>query len=566
MRGPTSRQPQMTPFVPNQNLTPTGRADKRLLLLFSLVVVAYCVWVLTLPVFPSQDGPLHMYYAHVFSHFLAGSPGVYAKWYRHGSWLPPYSLYYYILAGFGALFGYPVADKIAVCCAMLLLGFGLRFLGRSMGLGGEAAAFLGLPVLLNWPLMMGFISFSLSLGLLLWAGGLWVRFGDGASPRVRLPFVALLYVILLAHPVPLLLLVIFCGLDLAFRVAARVRLGETSVRITTNALLYDALCLLAALPAFFYLHRFTVANVLQQSTHPSWHRRLSDGLFNYLSGAGWLLFQSGGPLLAIYRNGLRVLFFAGLAIGASYAWKSWRGRSWNMAAGWALLGLGFALLLPIVPQDLNGAHLFAWRLATVVFLLAALGTAGTLGANVSLRRIFVGGSVALSVFILAVAGTHFRAIALDIASVQTAPAHAPGTLGELVIQADRRNNDQVLRFRPYLWSGVHYFRQTGAILFNSSWLDESIIAVKRNDDAGVLLEPTFSDAPAQLDSSQRFAPGSPWNSPGIQFYLVERNGPDGPEQKLHPVPWAKLTAPLRAAGADDCDTRLWFCLLTPGKP
>lgn len=557
----------MMPSASHATLPPAGRADNRLLLAFTLIVAAYCLWVLSLPIFPSQDGPLHMYYAHVFSRFLVGSPGVYAKWYRHGSWLPPYSLYYYILVGFGALLGYPFADKIAVCLSMLLLGFGLRFLGRSMGRGGEAAAFLGLPVLLNWPLMMGFISFSLSLGILLWAGGLWVRFREGANLRLRLPFVALLYVILLAHPVPLLLLVIFCGIDLAFRAGVRFLRGQTNVRNATATLLYDALCLLAALPAFLYLHRFTVANVLQQSRHLSLHRRLSDGLFNYLNGAGWLFFQPGGPLVTVYRNGLRLLFFSGLAVGIWYAWNAWRQRSWNMAAGWAVLGLGFSLLLPIVPEDLNGAHLFAWRLATVVFLTVALGTAGTLGQNARLRRIFVTGSAALSMFILIVAGGRFGAISRDIASLEAAPAHAPGTLGELAIQFEPGNNDQVLRFRPYLWAGVHYFRQTDAILFNSSWLDEAIIAVKRNDQAGVLLEPTFSDAPAPLEPrSQRFRPDSAWNPPAVAFYLVERNGPDGPSQKLHPVPWTEMTAPLPAAGSNACDVRLWFCLLDRRNP
>ncbi len=557
----------MTSSTSHEILPPIDGGDRKLLILFSAIVIAYCVWVMTLPVFPSQDGPLHMYYAHVFSRFLAGSPGVYAKWYRHGSWLPPYSLYYYLLAGFGSLFGYPAADKIAVCLCMLLLGFGLRFLGRGLGRGGEAAAFLGLPMLLNWPLMMGFISFSLSLGLLLWAGGLWVRFGVGRNLRLRVPYLFLLYLILLAHPVPLLLLVLFCSVDLGFRLAERFLGGQHSPRNRNTALRYDALCLVAAIPAFVYLHRFTIANVLQQSSHPSLHRRLSDGLFNYLNGAGWLLFQPGGALLAIYRNGLRVLFFAGLALGAWYAWAAWRRRSWNMAAGWAVLGIAFSVFLPAVPEDLNGAHLFAWRLATVCFLVVALGTAGALGENPRLRRIFITGSAALSLFILAVVGVRFTALARDIAAVETLPAHPPGTLGELVVQLKSKNNDPSLRFRPYFWAGMHYFRQTDAILFNSSWLDESIIAVKRNDSHGVLLEPTFSDAPAQLEAGSRlFVPGSPWNPPQIDFYLVQRNGAEIPSQTLHPMPWTELTAPLPTNESGSCSTRLWFCLLQRQRP
>ena len=47
--------------------------NTRYLVPFLVLLAAYCVWILTLPLFPSLDGSLHLYYASVMGSLLSGS-------------------------------------------------------------------------------------------------------------------------------------------------------------------------------------------------------------------------------------------------------------------------------------------------------------------------------------------------------------------------------------------------------------------------------------------------------------------------------------------------------------
>lgn len=543
-------------FVSRQLGSPKFQSSSPLLLLFSGIVAAYCVWILSLPVFPSQDGPLHLYYADVFGHLLSRSPGVYARFYRIGSLFPPYSLYYYLLLGLGKAMSLPAADKVVICASVLLNAFGFRYLAQRSGPGGEAAAFLVLPLLLNWPLLMGFVNFSLSLGLVLWAVGLWSRFDDDRSLARRLGFVLLLYVIMLTHPVPLLLLIGLCSVDLLVRVVGTARRSASRGASRWHFLVYDALCLLAALPALLYVRRFANTHVLQQSDHPSLHRQISDNLFNYLHGAGLLLFQPGGMLSTIYRIGFGLLFLLTLGKGVAHAWRAWREHQWDVAAAWSVLALLCLIVFPLVPRDLNSAHYFAWRLAVPVYLVTALGATGV--GRHRMGWLLVAASVVLSVYTLGLSMVRLGAAARMIAAAESAPPHAPGTLGVL-LQAGPDPAHALFTFRPFLWGGVHYFRTSGSVLYNSSWLDETIIPVKRNDSKR-LLEPTAAEAPARLAASGPFASGAQWNPSQAGFFFAERISPEASTQIGTDLDWPHTLGELGDLRFAGCNPGSWYCI------
>jgi hypothetical protein len=56
-----------------------------------LLVAAYCGWILSLPLFPMQDGPVHLYLAQVLGDVVAHKPSVYAGFYSVPRLLTPYS-------------------------------------------------------------------------------------------------------------------------------------------------------------------------------------------------------------------------------------------------------------------------------------------------------------------------------------------------------------------------------------------------------------------------------------------------------------------------------------------
>ncbi len=40
------------------------------LLILSAIAAAYCGWIISLPIFPTQDGPIHLYYTRVLHALL----------------------------------------------------------------------------------------------------------------------------------------------------------------------------------------------------------------------------------------------------------------------------------------------------------------------------------------------------------------------------------------------------------------------------------------------------------------------------------------------------------------
>ena len=65
-------------------------------LAFAALITALCMWILSLPLFPSQDGAAHVYYATVSRDLLLG-PSAFAHDFRIARPFPPYSLHAYLL-------------------------------------------------------------------------------------------------------------------------------------------------------------------------------------------------------------------------------------------------------------------------------------------------------------------------------------------------------------------------------------------------------------------------------------------------------------------------------------
>ena len=117
-----------------------------------LVAAAYVVWFLCIPAWPSQDGPMHLYYTHILGQLLSHQPTVYARFYVVKHLLPPYALYYYSLLALSKGVPLLLADRLILCAYALSFIFGFRFLARALGPCADEMTLLASLLLLNWPL------------------------------------------------------------------------------------------------------------------------------------------------------------------------------------------------------------------------------------------------------------------------------------------------------------------------------------------------------------------------------------------------------------------------------
>ena len=142
--------------------------------LWCLAVALQIAVVFAAPLFPSQDGPMHLYYVDVLRSVLTGK-GAHTKYYALHHPLPPY-LFQYALTLLMECFWTPlVAEKIMVALYAVWFAIATRYLARSIGPGWRLAALISVAFALNRWVYMGFFNFDMGLATALFLIGYWSR-------------------------------------------------------------------------------------------------------------------------------------------------------------------------------------------------------------------------------------------------------------------------------------------------------------------------------------------------------------------------------------------------------
>ena len=461
------------------------------ILLLSAIAFAYCTWILSLPVFPTQDGPMHLYYARIMQALIFHSdPGIYPQYFTIKHLFPPYSLYYYLLLLLSTFMSLVTADQVVICLYVVLFLFGFRFLARSVGPSGDIMALLVAPIVVNWPIGMGFVNFCLSTSLSLWALGLWCRVSRqpsvNASRRLSC-FVALCFLIMLTHPVPLLGVLGFCGIELAIRLWQQSRLKVTlESQWLQGPQVRDALALVLASTTLLYVKAFTVHNVLRQGNadKSSYLDSLKGNVSGLLLLHTFTIFAGRGIGDLLYRGSVFAVLLFAVVVGLREAGRSLRAKTWTLADTWFAVCLLLIVCVPVIPPDLNNSHFFSARLVIWIWIAGLAGASGLarpsgLRLRWGVSRGFVAAgafAVATTALILTLAVQRINPIARQIALTETVPLEGRHEVG-LLLRSTNYATPKTITFDPYFWSGVRIFRREDSVLYNTPWLDLAIIPV-----------------------------------------------------------------------------------------
>ncbi len=456
----------------------TARRTSEYRWLFAGILLLYCAWVLSLPLFPSQDGPVHLYLASIFKGLLAGESNSYSTYYLIRHYLPPYSFHYYLLVALMHVMSPLLAEKLFVCLILVSFACGFRFLAIEIGPSGPLFSLFALCLLLNWSLAMGFENYLFSLSMAFWALGLWMRMRTGPALKLRIGFLLIVYVMTLTHPVPVAIVLGFAGLDLVLTLVTRL-----SARLQPSRRTYflrDVLTLVAASSSLLYISHFTekrrTAENIRNTIHPFSEFR---SFYGHLEGIRY--FNGMDARAHLYSVALYLL----LLIAAGVALLRTR-RSSPGALVWRLAFVAFLFVMPGVPMDINGSHMFATRLVALVWLAAFAAASGSerLGG---VPELCLACFAALTSFgILGLAHSDVSREARQIAQLPSAPVGQQHKLGLLLPGLEQHvapNYDFVVD--PFVWAGVHYFREGHDILLNTPWTDIPILPVNATPALGL---------------------------------------------------------------------------------
>ena len=193
--------------------------------------VAMVAMVFRLPVFPSQDGPMHLYYAGVFT-AAWHNPAAYGGEFRIPFVVRPYSTLHDLLVALGAVFEPVTAEKVLV--AGYIIGFAAAFLYLARSVGGRTpAVLLIVPFIMHRMVYLGFYNYCLGSAMALALIGFWIRHHKRLSGWRTVVYVLAVGLMLLTHPMSLLIATMFICLHLCagFAFAFRAASGDVAARV-----------------------------------------------------------------------------------------------------------------------------------------------------------------------------------------------------------------------------------------------------------------------------------------------------------------------------------------------
>ena len=449
---------------------------RRAELLFGAMVACFVVWIFTLPVFPTQDGPMHRYYIHVLDALLHHSR-LYNS-YAIRNPFPPYATHYFVLMELSHVVSYDMAEKLLISAIVVCFAYGLRFCAMGCGKAGNVLSFFAAPLLMHWALMMGFINYSLAISLFLFIAGCWERAEMGRR-IFWIPFALLVCLVTVTHPVPLLILTALCLLDLLLRA---VLLRRRARPLDRQTVIFCCCALAFCLLAF----RIPAASMRSHATESifadfGFHAR-STAQFLLLSGVSPFYTLAHGILPNLYRLALYGIFAGAMLMGGRALLSHWREQRLVFSDTFFLSTIILALSIPVLPDYVNGSGYFATRMVVLLWvgaLIAASG--GTFRAERSQSRVLVT-ALAVACLSLVAAQVYFRPLAraLHVVEYQPLPSEQRGLLLTGMNLDDYMHHRYQVAFDPLSWGPALDFVRSNDVMLDSPWLALPITPLAAN--------------------------------------------------------------------------------------
>jgi len=471
------------------------------------ILAVYLIWVLSLPAFPSQDGPAHLYFVYVMHALLGHSDPLLARFFTIKHIAPPYSLYYYALMLLSRVVPFLVADRLVIAAYFISFVFGFRFLARTIGPAADRATLLATILLVNWPLGMGFVNYCLSLSLSFWALGLWFRMLEKPRLPLRVGFVLLAVTMMMTHPVPFLVTMGVCGASLLLQLIRSRKAAHLPGTIVTY---------LAAASCVIYIKLFVNAVPLQQPMidSESFLHRVINRARIFSRGTGVNPFVDASHAIFVYRKGITLILVVALAVSLLQLFRNRKRGAFTTGDFFCVLSVLLAVLLPFLPPVLNGSSFFAERLLIFVWLFALMAASGstllaqTPGASpagsskpspLAISLTLIAFMVVLHLTFLHRVDTILRPLGRQVAILDGASIGHTSQTG-LVIDQRAWNIPYVgPAWDPYFWAAADLFRKNNDVLINSPWLNLAIIPLGSTPTLDKnILTPQIEDAPYKL--------------------------------------------------------------------
>ena len=435
---------------------------EQLLWRFAPSVFGACavVMILSLPLFPSQDGPVHLYYVDVLRGVLT-HVGPYAQHFEIKSYVTPYVVLYYSLLALETVFPPLISEQLLICGYVLAFILGFQYLVGALTDHPGPWPLVGAAFSLNFYLYMGFYNFSLGTALSLLLCGYWMRSVKRLTPR-RIAFLTFGYVLLLlSHPVPALIFLAFCGLHIAVSFTYEYVASPGQIKACWRSFRRPlSVVMVMGVAGAGFLSRFASPRAGTAGTETS--MRFLDNLGTELKL--WSLSPLGSIAYRLVLLALIASAGATLLIGLR------RRREPIGAAAASIAGIAVVCLIArfVTPFGVNGGAFLPQRFSIywVMFLFGFCSVLKPPRWYVTTIGVVALGCTAT---VLCYQWTYLSATARNLNSALAEPLAAPGSLGVVVSETDYIRREAC--GDPFLGGSAHFSRNSKAIMTSAAWMD-----------------------------------------------------------------------------------------------
>ncbi len=433
--------------------------------------------ILMLPLLANQDGPLHVFYAHVFQQLLSGH-SQFASFYAVRSVFPPYSLHLYLIILLTRVLEPVLTERVVACLEVLWVVVGFARLIRALNKESLYAAFLVLPFAAGWTVYMGFSNFTFGLGSFLFAVGYWLDHEAHLNWRDIAVCSGLVFVLAAMHPVTLFFFFTFTlvnflvqgghflmqvrGKSLFSNLIAFVRARMASVTFLITAGIIVAI----------WMRNFVdpdSTHVVRPSHYEQFQRFLSLVSLNEISPftVHWKTYSV--PLAAVF--GIALL----LAIRGT-----WLRRTEPKVVALCLMTLFLLAGFFIIPQQFNRSFYANTRFSiSALFLILAMAGLASIPRNLwKIVSVFV---VAAALLVTVLQRRQNLQNVSRVDAGLRAPLLKAASRVEVIKFGGYRPR-YPLRYDPAIWAVAYWCSRSDAVLIDRPWMDLPIYPIKGAHD------------------------------------------------------------------------------------
>jgi hypothetical protein len=354
----------------------SSKRDRLAMCVFGVLLLVHCIplWAFTL--FPSQDGPSHVYNAAALVSLFFNSDSPLHTYYCINHNFDPNWTSQLFMAAFTPAIGAVSAEKLFLTFYVVSLPVSMWYCLTASPLVARRLpelnsrksrplySLLVFPFLYGYTLHMGFYNFNFSLGVFLVCIGFYARFADKMTSANTLILCLLVLLLYFSHPVSLIAAVLGLGAMAFWRAVMSLEIGENGAVKGRVRPLLSGLCeslwplVLAFLPAMLLLAEYLVRS------HDGEGLSAPSEVHHGFITRGLRLFSlttlvSFSPVEFLFSCSLVLIF--SVLVGAAL-WERRGDRRLCWGDGFLFMAGGFLVLFFIAPDELAGGSVMEPRL------------------------------------------------------------------------------------------------------------------------------------------------------------------------------------------------------------